>query len=479
MPKWASRVGALNIILMIVLALPLLAHIYNGHFSRFMADDYCTSAIGLKYGVIGGMMHWYNTWSGLYTNFFIKSLIAPLGPGFAAVLPAIIILSWLLATYWMTSQICALLRLRQPRIVAMILALLIVYATIDGAPAMIQSVYWLGAVIPYTGPLILLTLFIGLFIHTLTHLPEGRLPIGTMVAGFIITTLIGGLSEIYVAFQVAALAIAAVLTWILLPPRLKRPALSILIVSLIGASIALVLVVSAPGTAVRQSRFDDRLPIPELIAQTIGYSLAFAASALAYFAPFALLTTLGTSAILTLRLRPVELPFRLYPARVRLLLGASLALSGILVTATIAPGVYAVSGPPPGRVYILPNFVLVLTSAFWGCLIGLTLRKSAFQNRRNILAALISVLIFAMGPAASFWQSVTLAPKLSVYAAEWDEQERQIRLQAAEGSEDVAVKPLSVDLPQLIGLDTIGSDATQGANRCAAEYYGLQTLITE
>ncbi len=482
MPKWVSRAGLFNIALMMVLTLPLLAHIYNGHFSRFIADDYCTTAIGLQYGVIGGMMHWYNTWTGLYTNFFIKSLIAPLGPSFATVLPAIIILSWLLATYWVIAQICALLRLRQPGIGAVILSLLIVYATIAGAPALIQSIYWLGAVIPYTGPLILLTLFVGLFIHTLTHLPEDRLPIGSIIAGFIITFLVGGLSEIYMAFQIAALVIAAFLSWIFLPPRLKRPALSMLMVSLVGAVIALVIVLTAPGSLVRQSRFPDRAPLSEIAVNILAYSTAFIGSALAYFAPFALLTTLAISAIMAFRLRPGELPFRLYPARVRLLLGASLALACILVTATIAPGVYAVSGPPPGRVYILSNFVLVLTAAFWGCLIGFTLRKSTSQSQQsgqNILIAAIFVLILVLGPGASVWRSVMLAPKLSVYASEWDEQERQIRLQAAEGSQDVVVKPLSVDLPQLIGLDTIGPDATLGANPCAADYYGIQTLVAE
>lgn len=476
MPKWASRAGFLNIALILVLALPLLMHIYNGHFSRFMADDYCTTMIGLKYGAIGGALHWYNTWSGLYTNFFIKSLIAPLGPGFAAVLPALIILSWLAATYWTTSQICALLRLQQPRITALLMSLLIVYAAIDGAPALIQSVYWLGAVIPYTGPLILLTLYIGLFIYTLTHLPEGRLPVISITVCFIITLLIGGLSEIYMTFQTAALVIAIILSWVFLPPHLKRPALSILIVSLTGAVIALIVVIAAPGTAVRQSRFEERLSLPELIVQIVGYSSAFIASALAYFAPFALLTTLSLSAISMFRTRPIELSFRLYPGRVRWLLGGSLALACILVTAAIAPGVYAVSGPPPGRVYILTNFILVLTAAFWGCLIGFTLRAA---HRRNALVIAAAAFILVLGPGASIWRSANLASKLSVYAAEWDEQDRQIRVQAAEGSEDVVVKPLSVDLPQLIGLDTIGSDALLGANPCAAAYYGVQTLIAE
>jgi Family of unknown function (DUF6056) len=478
MPKWASRVGLLNIALMILLAVPLLAHIYNGHFSRFMADDYCTSAVGLEYGAIGGALHWYNTWSGRYTNFVIKSLIAPLGSGFAAVLPALIIVSLLASVFWVASQICTLLRLRQPRIAALIAALVIVYATVDGAPALIQSVYWLNGVIPNTGPLILVTLYVGIFIHALTHeSSEGRLPLRTIIVGFCVTLLIGGFSEIYMAFQIAALVIASGLALLFLPSHLKRPALSILIVSLIGALMTLILVVTSPGSLVRQSRFPDRLPLPEMMVQALGYSSAFFASALAFFAPFALLTALSTSTLLAFRQPPVELPFRLYPARVRWLMALSAATAFILVTSAITPGVYAVSGPPPGRTFILSTFIIVLMAAFWGFLIGFTLRKKTSQQ--NFLVIAVFMLIFSMGPGASVWRSVTLAPKLRVYAAEWDEQERQIRLQAADGSDNIVVKPLSVDLPQLIGLDTIGPDATSGANPCAADYYGVENIVAE
>jgi hypothetical protein len=112
-------------------------------------------------------------------------------------------------------------------------------------------------------------------------------------------------------------------------------------------------------------------------------------------------------------------------------------------------------------------------------LIGFTLRPKTTQGRRNIPVIAIFALILTLGPGASLLRSLTLAPKLSVYAASWDDQDRQIRLQAAEGVEDVVVQPLALDLPQSVGLDTIGTDATLGANPCAADYYGVQTLIAE
>lgn len=478
MPKWISSVGLLNITLIVVLAAPLLAYIYNGHFSRFMADDYCAAAVGLEYGVIGGVLHWYNTWTGRYTNFALTSLMAPSGTAFAALAPLVIIIMWFVTMLWAVLPIFRLLRLHRPLIAALMISLLVVYATIDGSPSQIQSIYWLGAIIPYVSPFIFVALYVGIFIRAITNTSNNGIPVGSITAGFFITLIGGGLSETYAVLQIAALGIALILTMLFLPKDRRRVALSLLIPALLGAVIAVMIIMAAPGTAVRQSRFADRLPLPELIAQMIGYSLAFIASALAYFGPFPLLTTLSISALLAFRGRPNELPFRLYPARVRRLLGLLAVITGILVTSTIAPGVYVVSGPPPARSYILPMFLMTLMAACWGFLIGFTLRPNR-QSRGNILVATIFVLILALGPLASILRSGTLAPKLNVYAKEWDEQEQQIRLQVAEGSAEVVVKPLNVDLPQLIGLDTIGPNPASGANPCAADYYGAQTLIAE
>lgn len=41
MSRSITRMGALNVLLLAALLVPLAVHAYNGSFSRFIADDYC------------------------------------------------------------------------------------------------------------------------------------------------------------------------------------------------------------------------------------------------------------------------------------------------------------------------------------------------------------------------------------------------------------------------------------------------------
>ncbi len=55
-------------LLLAALLLPLLAMAYAGLYSRYMADDYCTTWRALSDGVIGSALWWYNNWGGRFTE---------------------------------------------------------------------------------------------------------------------------------------------------------------------------------------------------------------------------------------------------------------------------------------------------------------------------------------------------------------------------------------------------------------------------
>ena len=47
---------------------PLTLFAYLGQFTRFISDDYITTYIGSRLGPIGGMIYWYNSWTGSYSS---------------------------------------------------------------------------------------------------------------------------------------------------------------------------------------------------------------------------------------------------------------------------------------------------------------------------------------------------------------------------------------------------------------------------
>ena len=70
-----------------VALLLLLLFAYLGHFSRLMSDDYCTLAVGRDLGPWQGMLHWFNTHSSSYTNFFLQGVLAPLDTAMPIITP--------------------------------------------------------------------------------------------------------------------------------------------------------------------------------------------------------------------------------------------------------------------------------------------------------------------------------------------------------------------------------------------------------
>ena len=73
------------------------AHAYIGSFSRMMADTYCYAANVGTYGLLGAQRIWYTGWTGRYAFNFAESLTGRLGPGIVPLLPAAVLLAWLLA----------------------------------------------------------------------------------------------------------------------------------------------------------------------------------------------------------------------------------------------------------------------------------------------------------------------------------------------------------------------------------------------
>lgn len=456
-------------LLAVCLLIPLAAHVYNGSFTRLMADDYCTVNVALDNGVLQAPLIWYNTWSGLFTNFVLKSAIAPLGPGFSATLPALIILACLAAAIWALYPITSLLR--RPGWMAVLFGVLIVYATIQSTPNVGQSIYWTGGSIPYTLPVAAMLFYAGFFVRAAQR---NRVTPGTVLIAAAVPFLAGGLSETYGLMQIAALGLASLVCYAILPAQRRKTALTLLLISLTAAVIALALVVVAPGNAVRQSRFGTRTSLPDLITLTLYTAITYPAIMLGVFAPVALLTAMIFAAALAHRNRLPEIVRWLTPRRVRRLILFSGAACVLLTTSALVPALYAVGEAPPGRVYVIPNFILVCTAVLWGSLMGFTIRSVP-----RTAAALTVALALIIGPAAAVWQTLSPAPQYRAYAAEWDRNDAEIRRIAGDGVAQVRIDKTHVTMDELIGLEPLGSDPTRGHNQCAADYYGVETLIVE
>jgi hypothetical protein len=455
---------------------PLFAFANLGSYTRYIADDYCTASRSLSEGVIGSALWWYNNWAGQITNWTLKGIVGIIGSGVASVFPILIIGVGLIALAWMQHELSLTLNLAWNRYDVLLLATVMIYSLFDGIPSITQSLYWLGASIPYTTPVILL-IFLGAFCLRILR-QSARKPPG--IAAFTVVVLVplvaGGLSEVYAVFQGALFGLSVLGCLFLAPHNIKRAALPFLVVGFVSSLMAIAVIALAPGNAARQSMFAHSISLPELAVQTVVVASGYIVLALGVFSPLPLLTTLVVSAMLAYRFRPRAIQLTQRDLRKWMVLSAGIAL--VLIMSCLAAPLYGLGTAPSSRAYILPQFVLVCTAAIWGTLMGHGLRRPmrplAFPLKLAGFIGLTALLI--AGPLASTWQSLAQVADYRAFAEEWDARDKAIRDAVRQGEHHLVVNTLNNDLGSLAQLDVIGPDATEWVNQCAAQYYGLESL---
>ena len=264
---------------------PTALFAYLGQFSRMMSDDYCQIALGKEMGAWDYMIYKLNTWSGGYANWFFKGAIAPLDTLIPQMMPALIVVLWLVGLSWLVFQRLAHLQTDKPRrAFAVAIAALIVAASVNAFYSP-QSFYWYAASTHYTLPLALLTVYMALAFW-LTK--RTRLPIWGLAAGGLLCFISAGASEIFIVFQLTFLALCLLAIFAFLRGSVRRSHALIFGVGWLATLIGLAIQLSAPGIFRRaavdaQQSGQPIRSIPTLAAETlrltfetIGHPPAFA-----------------------------------------------------------------------------------------------------------------------------------------------------------------------------------------------------------
>src|SRR5215217_7858327 len=174
--------------------LALTAYAYLGSFSRYMADDYTMARMVKTHGLVGAQVSWYFGWTGRFTFSFVASLLGLIGPATTRVIPALLLTAWIAATAWAIGQIQSLSVTK-----AVLFASLIIFATLETAPNLVQSLYWQTGALIYIAPLVLLSLYVGI----VNRVTRGTTPgsWSSLCAAGMLMFIAGGFSDAYVVLQ--------------------------------------------------------------------------------------------------------------------------------------------------------------------------------------------------------------------------------------------------------------------------------------
>jgi hypothetical protein len=363
MSRFFKRANLLTWILTAALALPTLAHMIAGLSSRMMADDYCFASVILKNGLWGAQVYWYRNWTGGYGSVFTQDVAAMLGSWVYPLLPLLLLVLWFIALLWMLYWLGRLVQLESSLASTAALAALILYATVEGNPNTIQSVYWASASLSYTAPLVILTFYAGLVLYALQHPTHrwGNAQYVVYAAG--LTFLAGGCSETFMALQVSLLELAAV-ALVFVPTDSRRAILPIVGAGLVGAGVSVVTTVLSLGNAIRQAHFPPPPALGDLIDLTMTNAGQMIALQIQQYVSIPLLVALVAAGWLGFKASPTA--FRLKP---RWLMRILLLLGGIvfsLMAVCVMPAAYAMIAMPPRHAFIVPQFVLVIATVLAG-----------------------------------------------------------------------------------------------------------------
>jgi hypothetical protein len=478
--------------LVVLIGLGLLSFGYLGSFTRLIGDDFQIAIIGIQHGAFGGMLERYQNWSGLYTNFFIKSAIAPYQITLQPFITGTIIALWLPALWWCFAELGHWLGWRNPRQFALWCAGLLGFTLLNGLSGR-QPLYWFAAQIPYLFPIVPLTLWAALLLWLLRAERSRWQIIGGGSGAALLMFLIGGFAEGGTTGQIAFIGLA----WLAANYMNWRNANStaqragwLLLFSGIASVLALGVVLLAPGNAARFAFTDlaaaySAPPLPELLMLILWYAAQY------FWLDLYGIANMGFIALATTALffwwyrnQPHELKALPLPRNLALGLLLGLGVTYSLIVSIIAPPMYGAGVPGP-RTLTLARWAQLGLMLFVGysATVWLARHIPTHYWRRRLVYRLVKWAVMALllfMPLAVLGMHLSLAPRFAQYAQGWDKRHAYIQAQIAQGATEAVVPPLAYDLEDYIDLEILGTRSDPNwINDAYYDYYRLRVYTAE
>ena len=467
------------VIFSMALAVGLFVFAYLGIFSRYGADDYCFSRTIFKSdNIIQATSIWYMNTSNRYTTMLLVSISEWFGRSAISFLPMLAILLWLASLSWTLAQLFKKLKFPYPALSGFALAAVIVFFSILQAPNRYQSLYWRSGMVTYFTPLIAFSYLAG-FILTEAWRNGVRSTIGRMAIlawiwlGFFFA---GGLSETTLAIQGGALGLSIMAVLFLPSGDQRRKILSMLVAALIASIIALAVVFVAPANALRVEAFGPSPALTDVFLYSLIFAWDFMRETFRSL-PTPTLILLFAALSLGVGLWAEEMPFSNKKIFTFALIAIPL-ITYLLIFFSMLPSMYGQHSYPGERSLMATRSVMVIGLLGFGLLIGLGLRtwiNNSLLNQKtfSFVMWLPTLLLFlsSIYPLYTARQTVMqLIPIYSSHAEQWDQRDAQIRRAVAQGETDLVV----IQIDTMDGVQEY--KAHNWVSRCAAEFYGLNTL---
>jgi hypothetical protein len=451
-------------------------------FCRYMCDEFVNAAITQSQGILGGIRFMYSNLTGRYSGITLYNLYSPLGFSAVPWTPVLGLLAFLAALTWMLRRMLPPRSGRLPACLLMSSLFLMVFLQL--VPNLFQLLYWPASSINYLLPLVGITLLAGSAIRIVRRGAAPTLhPWRERIGLWLAVLLVAGFTETYAVLMLAALGLGLLASLLRHANRLNRVRLCLggMAMTILG----LLLQIKAPALTVRGDlKVIELGPLAVIIASFKYTGQLFISLLLENLVP--LFTMLLAVSFLFSRMGPAAERERFPRKRVLARIGLA-ALAFILVmAATMTPSFQALGLPPYNRVLTAPVWVFASLWLVVGMLLApLWPPRGSFRSPgvtkavgTGLLAsaALLGIMATARG---SLIQVREYLPGMRRYAQAWDERDRSIRGQVADGKRDAVVNALPATWFILDGgAREAGPNPELWLNQAIAQFYGVDSLVT-
>ena len=468
-----------NIVFLNVLAALVFLGVmaYLGTFARYMADDYCESLNMSTDSPLEVVINRYvdGTWraSNRYSNLLFVGVVERLVPNNIEVISPVMIALWAIGLIAAVYEIRTFVGARWPMLVDLYLGTLLAFLSLFEAPNRFQILYWRSSMATHFAPLVFLN-FLLAFLFLCLRLAKGRsVPIWIGFTFFLVSFLIGGFSEPPVTLIILGAGTSLLYGWFFAKGESRRPALTLFTWILAGGILALSVMALSPA----MSGLDHSPSFLEWIQSTAQYTYYFVFDTLKTL-PVPTLFGFGAPVILFYFLFQEQAYSQLVDLRgqqntFRLLLAAPLLLV-VFIAAGFSTSAFGQSYPVD-RARFFAAFLMIAVFMFEGMLVGIWLSRVRLSALRFSYLPDISILVLLIAACYPFRAALNAYQDLPAYrerAELWDLRDAYFIRHASAGELDIVAPGFSgVD-----GVKELDDSERHWVNKCAAAYYGVNTI---
>ena len=472
------RKSRLIYFLLFLYIIPVVVYSLMGTYSRPLSDDFCDAERALSKGIIPGSIGLYFSYEGRFTANLIQTVIGSTKFSVIPYLPMLYCIMFCLGLFFTFSQISKQLTSNKLPYLSLLLTLAILGGYLSIIPNVNQSFYWANAAVDYFLPTVILTfLLLDISMWMDKRQKQERLRIsGNHIVGFLLTIIIGGLNEVAVTVELVCFALLIINLVIFYKKEDKKDLLLFATVCLLGSLLAFFLVLLAPGNEIRKATNPQSPGFFGLVVISLRSFIKFFSNLYTYPSKMlnliALAIMFGISGLYISSKNPIH---KVNKSSVWLYILLIPINALIIIFASFFPGAYGLSASLPTRALSIPTFVLILSTALIGFLIGrLHSNKAIMDVDHKILTAflIIAILFLSSVPIFNSYRAWRDGESLRIYSMQWDKSEKIITTAVQNGEETIVIEKL-IDWSN---RNNLSSDKMNWVNRCASAVYGINIL---